>query len=78
MRKQKEGDEFYPSGFSGKKKVAKFFRDEKLSATAKEKVWILCDAEDQILGIVPLRQDRRSEAAVNTQKTTTVQSTEEQ
>ncbi|AZA62245.1 tRNA lysidine(34) synthetase TilS [Chryseobacterium indoltheticum] len=78
LRKQKNGDEFYPSGFSGKKKVSKFFRDEKLSALAKEKIWVLCDAEDQILGIVPLRQDRRFEAKANTQKTTTVQWTEEQ
>ncbi|AZA75710.1 tRNA lysidine(34) synthetase TilS [Chryseobacterium indoltheticum] len=78
LRKQKNGDEFYPSGFSGKKKVSKFFRDEKLSALAKEKIWVLCDTEDQILGIVPLRQDRRFEAEVNTQKTTTVQWTEEQ
>ncbi|QQQ27530.1 tRNA lysidine(34) synthetase TilS [Chryseobacterium indoltheticum] len=78
LRKQKNGDEFYPSGFSGKKKVSKFFRDEKLSALAKDKIWILCDAEDQILGIVPLRQDRRFEAEANTQKITTVQWTEEQ
>lgn len=78
LRKQKEGDEFYPSGFSGKKKVSKFFRDEKLSALVKEKIWVLCDAEDQILGIVPLRQDRRFEAEANTQKITTVQWTEEQ
>ncbi|REC53683.1 tRNA lysidine(34) synthetase TilS [Chryseobacterium piscium] len=78
LRKQKDGDAFYPSGFSGKKKVSKFFRDEKLSVLTKEKIWVLCDAEDQILGIVPLRQDRRFEAEVNTQKTTTVQWTEEQ
>ncbi|MFL9834903.1 tRNA lysidine(34) synthetase TilS [Chryseobacterium terrae] len=78
LRKQKEGDEFYPSGFFGKKKVSKFFRDEKLSALTREKIWILCDAKDHILGIVPLRQDRRSEAEVNTQKTTTVQWIEEQ
>lgn len=78
LRKQKDGDEFYPSGFSGKKKVSKFFRDEKLSALTKEKIWILCDAKNQILGIIPLRQDRRSEAEVNTQKTTTVQWIEEQ
>lgn len=78
LRKQKDGDAFYPSGFTGKKKVSKFFRDEKLSVLTKEKIWVLCDAEDQILGIVPLRQDRRFEAEVNTQKTTTVQWTEEQ
>lgn len=59
LRKQKNGDEFYPSGFSGKKKVAKFFRDEKLSILARQKIWILADNNDAVLGIIPLRQDRR-------------------
>lgn len=59
LRRQKDGDEFYPQGFSGKKKVSKFFRDEKLSILAKQKIWILTDNNDSVLGIIPLRQDRR-------------------
>ena len=59
LRKQKEGDEFYPSGFSGKKKVSKFFRDEKLSILARQKIWILTDSNYSVLGIIPFRQDRR-------------------
>jgi tRNA(Ile)-lysidine synthase len=59
LRKFKEGDEFYPSGFSGKKKVSKFFRDEKLSILARQKIWILTDGKNSILGITPFRQDRR-------------------
>lgn len=59
LRKQQNGDEFYPAGFSGKKKVSKFFRDEKLSILARPKIWILCDNRNSVLGIVPLRQDRR-------------------
>ncbi|WP_426476172.1 tRNA lysidine(34) synthetase TilS [Chryseobacterium sp. CBSDS_008] len=59
LRKQKEGDEFYPAGFSGKKKVSKFFRDEKLSILARQKIWILTDSNDSVLGIIPFRQDRR-------------------
>lgn len=59
LRKQKEGDEFYPAGFSGKKKVSKFFRDEKLSILARQKIWILTDSDDSVLGIIPFRQDRR-------------------
>ena len=59
LRRQKDGDEFYPLGFSGKKKVSKFFRDEKLSILAKQKIWILTDNNDSVLGIIPLRQDRR-------------------
>ncbi|TZG00250.1 tRNA lysidine(34) synthetase TilS (plasmid) [Chryseobacterium panacisoli] len=59
LRKQKEGDELYPTGFSGKKKVSKFFRDEKLSILARQKIWILTDSDDSVLGIIPFRQDRR-------------------
>lgn len=59
LRKQKDGDEFYPVGFSGKKKVSKFFRDEKLSILARQKIWILTDSSDSVLGIIPFRQDRR-------------------
>jgi len=59
LRKQKEGDELYPTGFSGKKKVSKFFRDEKLSILARQKIWILTDSNDSVLGIIPFRQDRR-------------------
>ncbi|MGG5210713.1 tRNA lysidine(34) synthetase TilS [Chryseobacterium sp. MIQD13] len=59
LRKLQDGDEFYPSGFSGKKKVSKFFRDEKLSILARPKIWILCDDNNSVLGIIPLRQDRR-------------------
>lgn len=59
LRKQQDGDEFYPTGFSGKKKVSKFFRDEKLSILAKQKIWILADSNNSILGILPFRQDRR-------------------
>ena len=59
LRKQKEGDEFYPTGFSGKKKVSKFFRDKKLSILARQKIWILTDSNDSVLGVIPFRQDRR-------------------
>ncbi|WP_228409687.1 tRNA lysidine(34) synthetase TilS C-terminal domain-containing protein [Chryseobacterium sp. T16E-39] len=37
LRKKIEGDLFYPLYFSGKKKVSKFFKDEKLSILAKQK-----------------------------------------
>ncbi|TLX25626.1 tRNA lysidine(34) synthetase TilS [Chryseobacterium indologenes] len=59
LRKQQDGDEFYPAGFSGKKKVSKFFRDEKLSILARQKIWILSDSHNSVLGVIPLRQDRR-------------------
>jgi tRNA(Ile)-lysidine synthase len=72
LRRQKDGDEFYPIGFSGKKKVSKFFRDEKLSILVRQKIWILTDRENSILGIIPFRQDRRCMATKNTEKVLTV------
>lgn len=66
LRHKKEGDIFYPKGMKGKKKVSKFFKDEKLSILAKEKTWLLCDANDNILGIIPLRQDERFAAKDST------------
>ncbi|SEM20089.1 tRNA(Ile)-lysidine synthase [Chryseobacterium taichungense] len=60
LRRQKDSDEFYPSGFSGKKKVSKFFRDEKISILARQKIWLLADSENSVLGVIPYRQDRRN------------------
>ncbi|ALR31488.1 tRNA(Ile)-lysidine synthetase [Chryseobacterium sp. IHB B 17019] len=57
LRRLKDGDEFYPSGFSGKKKVSKFFRDEKISILARPKIWILSDCNNNVLGVVSYRQD---------------------
>ena len=59
LRKKQEGDVFFPIGMIGKKKVSKFFKDEKISILAKQKIWLLCDANDQIIGILPFRQDAR-------------------
>lgn len=57
LRKPKEGDIFQPIGMQGKKKVSKFLKDEKLSILEKSKIWLLCDASDNVLGVLPLRQD---------------------
>lgn len=59
LRRKKEGDLFYPLGFIGKKKISKFFKDEKLSILAKQKIWLLVDGNDTVLGVLPLRQDKR-------------------
>ncbi|MFC0344604.1 tRNA lysidine(34) synthetase TilS [Epilithonimonas hispanica] len=59
LRRKQEGDVFFPIGMIGKKKISKFFKDEKLSILAKQKIWLLCDADEQILGVLPFRQDGR-------------------
>lgn len=58
IREKREGDVIYLAGMLGKKKVSKFLKDEKVPQYNKEKVKILCDAENNIMGVVPLRQDR--------------------
>lgn len=68
LRRKKEGDIFFPIGMTGKKKVSKFFKDEKISILAKQKIWMLCDGNNTVLGVVPFRQDRRFSADVLTDK----------
>ena len=72
LRRAEDGDEFHPTGFSGKKKVSKFLRDEKLSILARQKIWLLCDADNLVLGVLPLRQDRRFAAHENAEKVLTI------
>ncbi len=58
IRKWQEGDYFCPAGIDGKKKVSKYFKDEKLSLSKKESVWLLF-SENQLVWIIGKRQDRR-------------------
>ena len=58
LRKWREGDFFYPKGFNGKKKLSKYFKDEKFSLLEKEKQWLLCSG-DNIIWVVGKRADNR-------------------
>lgn len=67
LRKWQEGDIFQPFGMKGKKKLGKFFKDEKLSLLAKEKIWVLCSG-DEIVWVVGIRSDSRFKVEDNTKE----------
>ena len=65
LRNKKEGDVFYPLEMSGKKKVSKYFKDERLSLLDKENTWLLCSG-DRIIWVVNRRADNRFRVTENT------------
>ncbi|MDN3677602.1 tRNA lysidine(34) synthetase TilS [Flavobacterium paronense] len=58
IKRWHEGDFFYPIGMNGKKKLSKFFKDEKYSLLDKANTWLLC-SDNQIVWVIGKRQDER-------------------
>ncbi len=58
MRLWQEGDFFQPLGMTGKKKISKYLKDEKLSIVEKENIWLLTSA-DSVIWVVGKRADDR-------------------
>ena len=65
LRNWEKGDYFYPFGMQGKKKISKFFKDEKIDVYSKSKQWLLC-SHDAIIWIFGKRMDERFKVDVST------------
>ncbi len=67
LRKWKQGDYFYPEGMQGKKKISKFFKDEKYALPQKERTLLLCSGS-HVLWVIGKRRDRKFLSRSSTEK----------
>ena len=67
LRKWQKGDYFYPLGMKGKKKLSKYFKDEKMSMLDKENTWCLYSGSD-LVWIVGRRMDKRFKVTEKTSR----------
>ncbi len=67
IRKWEEGDYFYPFGMKGKKKLSKYFKDEKLSLAEKSDIWIL-SSDNEIVWVINRRMDDRFKITETTER----------
>lgn len=65
IRKWNAGDVFHPRGMQGKKKLSKFYKDEKYSLLDKENQWLIC-SNNEIVWVIGKRADERFKATETT------------
>tara|TARA_B110000091_G_scaffold190523_1_gene213727 strand:- start:197 stop:1525 length:1329 start_codon:yes stop_codon:yes gene_type:complete len=69
IRKWKNGDSFYPVGMKGRKKISKYFKDEKYSLLEKEQTWLLYNNDQNLIWVIGKRQDNRFYTSVRNENT---------
>ncbi len=69
IRKWKYGDYFYPINMNNqRKKIQDYLTDKKIDKLKKEEVYLLVDANNQIIWVIGLRQDNRCKIDSNTEQ----------